>query len=53
MSFKIKENMNCLPILHALINDDSILDIEMGSLAKNINKEVFGVCLTFVITNLQ
>jgi hypothetical protein len=42
-SFKLKENMNRLPILHALINDDLILDIEMGSLAKNINKEVYGV----------
>ncbi len=35
--------MNRLPILHVLIHDDSFLDIEMGSFAKNINKEVCGV----------
>lgn len=40
MSFKLKEKMNRLPILHVLINDVSFLIIEMGSFAKNINKEV-------------
>jgi len=40
--------MNRLPILHALSNDDSILDIEMGSLAKNMNKEVCGVINSFL-----
>jgi hypothetical protein len=48
MRFKLKENMNRLPILHALSNDDSILDIEMGSLAKNMNKEVCGVINSFL-----
>jgi hypothetical protein len=40
--------MNCLPILHALINVDSILDTEMRSLAKIINKKVYGVIDSFL-----
>ncbi len=44
MSLKSKEEMNHLPLLDALIdNDDFGLTIELGTFAKNINKEIIGV----------
>jgi hypothetical protein len=43
-SLKFKEEMNHLPLLDALIdNDDFGLTIELGTFAKNISKEIIGV----------
>jgi hypothetical protein len=40
--------MNHHPILDVLIYDDSSLDIKLGSLARNIKKEVCGVMGSFI-----
>jgi hypothetical protein len=40
--------MNHHPILDVLIDDDSRLDIKLGSLARNIKKEVCGVMGSFI-----
>jgi hypothetical protein len=42
MSFRLKEEMNNLPILDVLFDDDFNLHIELGNFAKNM-KEVVGV----------
>jgi hypothetical protein len=44
MSLKLKEEMNHLHLLDALIdNDDFGLTIELRTFAKNMNKEIIGV----------
>jgi hypothetical protein len=42
MNFKLKEEMNYLLVLDALIDDASSFYIELVSLARNIKKEVCG-----------
>jgi hypothetical protein len=41
--FKSKEKMNHLVILDCWIDDDSNLNIELGTFAMNMKKEVYGV----------
>jgi hypothetical protein len=41
-NLKLKEEMNYLLVLDALIDDASSFDIELVSLARNIKKEVCG-----------
>jgi hypothetical protein len=43
MSLKLKEGMNHLLVLDTFIDDDSNLDIELGTFARNVKKEVCGV----------
>jgi hypothetical protein len=43
MNLKLKEGMNHLLVLDAFIDDDSNLDIELGTFARNVKKEVCGV----------
>lgn len=43
MNLKLKEGRNHLLILNAFIDDDSNLDIELGTFARNVKKEVCGV----------
>jgi hypothetical protein len=42
MSLKLNKEINHHPILDVLIDDDSSLDIKLGSLARIIRKEVCG-----------
>jgi hypothetical protein len=44
----LKEEMNSPLVLNALIDDDSSLDIELGTFALNIKKEVCGVIASFL-----
>jgi hypothetical protein len=48
MSLKLKKEMNHHLILDVLIDDDSSLDIKLGSLARNTKKEVCGVMGSFI-----
>ncbi len=48
MSLKLKKEMNHHPILDVLIDDDSSLDIKLGSFARNIKKGVCGVMGSFI-----
>jgi len=49
MSLKLKEEMNHLILMDVLINDDdSSLNIELGTFEKNIKKEVIGVIDSFL-----
>jgi hypothetical protein len=43
MNLKLKEGMNHLLVLDTFIDDDSNLDIELGTFARNVKKEVCGV----------
>jgi hypothetical protein len=44
MSLKLKENKNHIFLLDVLIDDDDFgLTFELGTFAKNIKKEIFGV----------
>jgi hypothetical protein len=48
MSLKLKEEMNHLHLLDALIDNDNFgLTIELGTFTKNINKETIGVIDSF------
>jgi hypothetical protein len=47
-SLKLNKEINHHPILDVLIDDDSSLDIKLGSLARNIKKEVCGVTGSFI-----
>jgi hypothetical protein len=48
MSLKLKEGMNHLLVLDAFIDDDSNLNIELGTFARNVKKEVCGVIIFFL-----